>query len=168
MSDPNDLMVEIKVPPSPHAAPMWDDRHPNPTQNVLSRLRGVRSGKDDKQWSAYCPAHDDCKGRSLSLGVGRDGRVLIHCHAGGELAQVVRALGLEVRDLFVPGSRGGRRRGPHAPPPPRVRPARAGAANWEALARDYARAMTDVRRAPLAFHLGLPDIVFSCLPVGFI
>lgn len=35
------------------------------------------------QWQARCPYHDD-RTASLSIGVGRDGQALVHCHAGCE------------------------------------------------------------------------------------
>jgi hypothetical protein len=50
-------------------------------------------------WSARCPAHDDQR-NSLSLAIGHDGRVLVHCFAGCPPAAVVREAGLELRDLF--------------------------------------------------------------------
>jgi len=38
----------------------------------------------------------------LSIGVGDDGAVLLHCFAGCDVDAVVRALGLSVDDLFPP------------------------------------------------------------------
>jgi putative DNA primase/helicase len=52
-------------------------------------------------WQAPCPAHDD-RAPSLSIGTGDDGRVLLHCHAGCTIEEVVDALGLSVADLFPP------------------------------------------------------------------
>ncbi|MEW5918221.1 MAG: hypothetical protein AB1762_17595 [Gemmatimonadota bacterium] len=46
--------------------------------DVLAHLRGVRKSGD--QWSARCPLHDDNRA-SLSVGVGIDGKILLHCHA---------------------------------------------------------------------------------------
>ena len=48
-------------------------------QKLLSALDGVRESASG--WSALCPAHHD-KNPSLSIGIGDDGRVLLHCHAG--------------------------------------------------------------------------------------
>src|SRR5262245_4634509 len=64
---------------------------------VLSRLEGVHGG--DGHWSARCPAHDD-RQASLTVGVGRDGQVMLTCWAGCEFDAIVRALGMRVRDLF--------------------------------------------------------------------
>lgn len=47
---------------------------------------------------APCPAHDDNR-PSLSIRVAGD-HVLIHCWAGCGAAEIVAALGLELRDLF--------------------------------------------------------------------
>ena len=59
---------------------------------LLTRLHGVR-GKEGR-WIARCPAHED-KTPSLSIGLGDDGRVLIHCHAGCGAVAVVEAVGLQ-------------------------------------------------------------------------
>ena len=67
-------------------------------QITLARLEGVRqTGKD--QWESLCPAHED-RHASLSVGRGKDGRALLHCHAGCALADVLAAIGLKETDLF--------------------------------------------------------------------
>ncbi len=58
-----------------------------------------------------CPGHDD-HNPSLSINEGRDGRVLIHCHAGCTSAAVCNAVGLQESDLFEPDPS---RRNGHAP-----------------------------------------------------
>lgn len=68
---------------------------------ILNRLQGVRKRTAD-QWSARCPAHDD-KGPSLSIRELDDGRMLLHCFAGCDVADVVAAVGLELDSLFPPG-----------------------------------------------------------------
>lgn len=55
---------------------------------IARSLGGHRAGRG---WVARCPAHDDRK-PSLSIGEGRDGTVLIHCHAGCDQQRVLRAL----------------------------------------------------------------------------
>lgn len=69
---------------------------------ILDRLRGVqRAGKG---WLAFCPAHDDQHKRSLSVGVGDDGRTLLKCHAHGCLPeQITAAVGMTLADLAPPG-----------------------------------------------------------------
>ena len=65
---------------------------------LLGALNGVRSTRAG--WTALCPAHSD-RTPSLSVRVGDDGRVLLHCHAGCSVDAVCAALGLTVRDLYV-------------------------------------------------------------------
>lgn len=65
---------------------------------ILDKLRGVqRAGKG---WLAFCPAHNDEHKRSLSVGVGADGRTLLKCHAAGcSVEQITRAVNMTVADL---------------------------------------------------------------------
>jgi hypothetical protein len=49
--------------------------------------------------SSTCPNHED-RHPSLSLSEGDGGKALIHCHAGCQPEEVVRALGLTLHDLF--------------------------------------------------------------------
>lgn len=62
------------------------------------------SGSDN--WQATCPAHDDSK-PSLAIGVGADGRTLLHCHAGCTTEEVLDAVGLKMSDLYEEGTSGG-------------------------------------------------------------
>jgi len=66
--------------------------------NVLSKLNGVKPA-GDAQWSARCPAHDDHR-QSLSVSVGEDGRVLLHCHANCTLDQICSSMNMAPADLF--------------------------------------------------------------------
>ncbi len=63
---------------------------------ILDRLHGVRQRGDS--WQACCPAHADDKA-SLSIGIGDDGRILLHCHAGCVTTDIVAKLGLTMKDL---------------------------------------------------------------------
>ncbi len=74
---------------------------------VLAALPSARPSGSG--WSARCPAHQD-KVASLSVTEGREGRVLLKCHAGCPTEAVVKALGLRMADLLPPhpGRRGGR------------------------------------------------------------
>lgn len=67
--------------------------------DFLARLGKVRQHSDG--WTALCPAHDD-KLASLSIGLGDDGRILAHCHAGCKPEDVVRAIGIPLADMFPP------------------------------------------------------------------
>jgi hypothetical protein len=102
------------------------DTHSN-IRRILDALEGVKtSGDTGSQWAACCPAHED-REQSLSIGVGRDGKVLLHCHAGCTTPAVVEALGFTMAVLFPekddrrPGARPLRRKPavPRPPPPPR-------------------------------------------------
>ncbi len=66
-------------------------------------LRPKSSGAG--KWKALCPAHEDRKA-SLSIGVGQDDRVLVHCHAGCDHADVLAGLGLTAADLFASNGNG--------------------------------------------------------------
>jgi hypothetical protein len=70
-------------------------------RKILERFQGVKKSGDC--WSARCPAHEDQKA-SLSISE-RDGKILLHCHAGCSFEDVCRAANIEVRDLFRDGSR---------------------------------------------------------------
>jgi hypothetical protein len=69
--------------------------------DLLERFHGVR-GRGDGKWIAKCPGplhkHGDRK-PSLSVGRAAD-RWLIHCYTGCLPIDIVRAVGLELADLF--------------------------------------------------------------------
>ena len=67
------------------------------TTEILTRLTNVR--KSVSGWSARCPAHRD-RYNSLSIGRGREGRILLHCFAGCEFNEIVAALGLRRYQLW--------------------------------------------------------------------
>ncbi len=60
---------------------------------IKARLQNVHGG------SARCLAHED-KSNSLSVTEGKNGRVLLKCHAGCTTEEICGALGLTVADLF--------------------------------------------------------------------
>lgn len=64
----------------------------------LSRLEKVR--KAGAGYTARCPAHKD-RTASLSVGIGADGKILMKCHAGCSIHDVVSAIGLTISDLFL-------------------------------------------------------------------
>lgn len=70
-----------------------------PVDSILSKLPDARP--NGSGWIARCPAHDDGRA-SLSVGVGDDGRALVHCHAGCAPEDIVGAMGLTLVDL-MPG-----------------------------------------------------------------
>lgn len=69
-----------------------------PAERILSLLAGVKSTGPDR-WIARCPAHAD-RHPSLSVRETGGGTLLVKCWTGCGAADIVAALGLELRDLF--------------------------------------------------------------------
>ena len=65
--------------------------------NVLSRLENLEYRGDYAK--AKCPAHEDNQ-NSLSLKVGKNGSLLMKCHAGCDVKNVLAQLNLEFKDLW--------------------------------------------------------------------
>jgi hypothetical protein len=63
---------------------------------LAQRLNAKRNGSG---WLAKCPAHDNHV-PSLSIDEGKDGRVLLKCHAGCNYEDILAASGLTKKDLF--------------------------------------------------------------------
>ncbi len=57
-------------------------------ETIAKALGGHRAGAT---WMARCPVHDD-REPSLSISAGKDGKVLVRCHAGCEQRDVIAAL----------------------------------------------------------------------------
>jgi len=70
-----------------------------PLERFLERLEGVQRNGANGGFTAKCPHHDD-RHASLSIGVGRDGRVLLKCWTGCSFEEIVGATGLEPSDVF--------------------------------------------------------------------
>lgn len=70
----------------------------NAVERFLDRLDRVK-GSAARGWTGRCPAHEDRRA-SLSVDEGDDGRVLLRCHAGCTVEEILAALRLEKRDLF--------------------------------------------------------------------
>lgn len=68
-----------------------------PLELVVSRLE--QHGCKGRGSSWQCPSHED-QHESLSVGDGKDGSAVLCCHAGCETSDIVKALSLEMRDLF--------------------------------------------------------------------
>lgn len=69
--------------------------------DVLARLENVRP--DSSGWNARCPAHDDNK-NSLHITIGTNGKILLHCHAGCPLPDILNAAQLNLADLGSSGT----------------------------------------------------------------
>lgn len=70
-----------------------------PIDKVCDRLEHVRQSGPNS-YRAACPAHGRGVKGSLAVRELEDGRLLLHCFAGCEVADIVAALGLGFEDLF--------------------------------------------------------------------
>ena len=62
------------------------------TRKTATEIVRVLGGhKLSKGWMAHCPAHED-RTPSLSIDETRDGKILVHCHAGCTQNSVIDAL----------------------------------------------------------------------------
>lgn len=64
---------------------------------VAERLGAKRSGRG---WQARCPAHQD-KSPSLSINEGKNGGVLLRCHAGCSFEAITAAMQIKPSELFA-------------------------------------------------------------------
>jgi putative DNA primase/helicase len=73
----------------------------DPIYNILDRLDLVKETGNGR-WRTKCPSHssDSSRKRTLSVGIGESGAVLLNCFAGCSAEQVAKAVGLELMDLF--------------------------------------------------------------------
>ena len=69
----------------------------DPVSLLLPRLVDVK--QHGNRWTATCPNGHEHKG-GLSVAVGGDGRLMLHCFKGCDAEQVLRAVGLRLADLF--------------------------------------------------------------------
>ena len=69
-------------------------------EEFLSKLQGVSETGAGK-WVACCPvpAHNDSN-PSMSVAIGNNGGILVHCHAGCSPESIVGAMGLKMSDLM--------------------------------------------------------------------
>ncbi|MBX3640974.1 MAG: hypothetical protein KF888_10795 [Nitrosomonas sp.] len=75
------------------------------SDEILSKITPLLKGVIKRHTGgilAFCPSHDDRKGSSLVVSVGREGQVLIHCFAGCSIHEITGAIGLSPADLFPP------------------------------------------------------------------
>lgn len=68
--------------------------------NIAVLVQQLDARQNGSGWIAKYPAHDD-RTPSLSISEGKEGRILLHCHAECEPEQIVAALGLKLSDLFA-------------------------------------------------------------------
>jgi len=73
------------------------------SDEILSKITPLLKGvikRHNGGYLAFCQSHDDRKGRSLAVSLGRDGQVLMHCFAGCSIHEITAAIGLNPADLF--------------------------------------------------------------------
>lgn len=68
-----------------------------PLNRLLERLENVRVA--GKGYRADCPNGHRSRG-ALAVGESETGSVLLHCHAGCAVIEVIHGAGLEMKDLF--------------------------------------------------------------------
>lgn len=76
----------------------WEVYQSSAIDLLLGRLERVRQ-TGPGQWTARCPGHQD-KSPSLSVKQCDDGTILLHDFGGCGAADILAAVGLELRDLF--------------------------------------------------------------------
>jgi AAA domain/Toprim-like len=74
-----------------------------PRERVQAALEAHGSRRSGRDWQ--CPGHEDQR-PSLSVKEGRDGRAVLHCHAGCRTEDVIATLGLGWADLSGSGRNG--------------------------------------------------------------
>jgi hypothetical protein len=67
-------------------------------QRILSSLDGVKT-EENRKWRATCPVCRDAN-PSLSIAIGDNGTILLHCHAGCSLDELCMAVGATSQELF--------------------------------------------------------------------
>ena len=71
--------------------------------DVIERLENMGLGPhragNRPSWKAYCPGHHD-ENKSLTVGMGDHGRVLMHCHAGCSPDRLVELMEMVWQDFF--------------------------------------------------------------------
>ena len=65
--------------------------------DILSHFKVTNHSGDKAQ--CICPAHND-KEASLTISRGKDGKILMYCHAGCSTDDILAAAGLSFSDLF--------------------------------------------------------------------
>ena len=156
-----------------------------PIKRVLPKLDRAKS-RSPGRWTARCPAHNDTK-PSLSISVKADGTVLLHCHTGCKIEEIVAAMGMTMAELYPAGSAGanGRRPAPakasgrdrisasakesgaNSKPERHRRTNARPKSNRERRARKYAKALSRQQLRKLADKLSVPPASLRALGIGW-
>jgi putative DNA primase/helicase len=134
------------------------------TAEMIAKALGGRKARSG--WTARCPAHDDRK-PSFSVGETKDGKILVHCHAGCDQDHVIAALqsrGLWPENGLYPFKRSASGTRTSQPDHDNGKRTQAALAIWEdtvptggTLVEDYlgSRGLRPSIAATLRFHKGL-------------
>src|SRR4051812_36513512 len=82
-------------------------------RRILPLLTNVK--RNGSGYTARCPGHDD-RANSLSIRMGDDGRVLVHCFVGCAPEHITASLGLTMSDLYMDSEERRSRKGPRVHP----------------------------------------------------
>lgn len=83
--------------------PRFHKSYQTHSDEILSKITPLLKGvinRNNGGILAFCPSHDDRRGRSLAVSVGREDQVLMRCFAGCSVHEITGAIGLSVADLF--------------------------------------------------------------------
>jgi putative DNA primase/helicase len=133
-------------------------------ETIARALGGHRAGAT---WMARCPVHED-RNPSLSISAGKDGKVLVRCHAGCEQRDLIAALrerGLwQATSRFLGIARNHRRRLSEEPDADALKRSAAALAIWQASRAAEGKPVATYLRSrglelpaspALRFHAGL-------------
>ena len=154
-------------------------RPETPLELVLPRLKGVKQSAERK-YTALCPAHGDTH-NSLSVGVGDDGSVLLYCHTGCSIDDIVAALHLNKSDLFSSTSNSAKpvtkkptvvnkqaaANGSKVPAPKTPSIIAEPGQDWASEAASYASQFTPRRSTTIANELGVTTASLQALQTGW-
>lgn len=98
----------------------------SPLDKILSALPHAK--RDGSGWRSPCPGpqheHGNRRNPALSISEGREGEVLLYCHAGCSVEDILGAIGLQKRDLYPPREPASRPRMERRRPKAVAKPAR--------------------------------------------
>lgn len=71
--------------------------------NLLNKLDKVKkTGRDS--YRACCPGHQGTNPTALSITQVDDGRILMNCHRGCSIDEILGSIGMDINDLFPDGA----------------------------------------------------------------
>jgi AAA domain/Domain of unknown function (DUF3854) len=68
---------------------------------LLSHFKDVTPNGRNR-WKVLCPCHQDSKA-SLAVALGKNGRILLHCHAGCDVQTILDTISISMQALFESG-----------------------------------------------------------------